>query len=187
MNRPGLTLERRWGEAQAKADEAGGEDERQEGESAKPTAVGEAADIGVVRLEAEGQAPAQRTEAVRPLDQHRNAAKLVAEAPGHALVVLLSDLGAVLDRSAMSPSPSAATSAIAVAAAMTKARATMRRRSRAGAVVRCMSQTMVTVAITVAAQDPRENDRKMPAATTASAATARTGARERPPIRLCRR
>ena len=36
-------------------------------------------------------------------------------------------------------------------------------------------------------EDPRENDRKMPAATTASAATARTGALERPPIRLCRR
>src|SRR5215217_7931652 len=90
-----LTLERRGGEAQAKADEACGEHERQEGESAKPPAVGEAADIGIVRFEAEGQAPAQRTEAIRPLDQHRNAANLVAEAPGHALVVLLGDLGAI--------------------------------------------------------------------------------------------
>ena len=63
----------------------------------------------------------------------------------------------------------------------------MRRRSRAEALVRCMSQTMVTAAITVAAQDPRENDRKMPAATTASAATASTGTFERPPIRLCKR
>src|SRR5215208_7894300 len=97
MNRPGLTLERRWGEAQAKADEAGGEHERQEREAAKPPAIGEAADIGVVRLEAEGQAPAQRTEAVRPLDQHRNAANLVAEAAGHALVILLRDLGAILE------------------------------------------------------------------------------------------
>src|SRR5215203_2990133 len=97
MNRPGLTLERRWGEAQAKADEAGGEHERQEGESAKPAAVGEAADIGVVRLEAEGQAPVQRTEAVRPLDQHRNAANLVSEAAGDDLVILLGDLGAVLE------------------------------------------------------------------------------------------
>ena len=50
-----------------------------------------------MRLEAEGQAPAQRTEAVRRLDQHGNAANLVAEAAGDALIVLLGDLGAILE------------------------------------------------------------------------------------------
>ena len=76
-------------EHQAKADENARRGEENPGETADPTVIGESADIGIMRFEVEDEPEAQRAEARRAFEQHRQRAQLIAETASHALIIVL--------------------------------------------------------------------------------------------------
>ena len=91
-------LIRRALEHKPQADERRDPDDQDEQQAADPSAVGERADVGVMRLEAEHQPKAKRPEAAEAIQQHRQRAHLVAKATGRALVVVLGQRGALEEK-----------------------------------------------------------------------------------------
>ena len=85
-------------ERHAKTHVGGQADEQAEREPAEPTVGREGVDVGIVRLQTEDQPEAQRPEAVHVVQQHRQGAGLVAEAPRRAFVVVLVERGALQEQ-----------------------------------------------------------------------------------------